>query len=99
MHVTRLCSCEQAGGEVPTARQLLTVDATDAASLDANRCLQPTSPHNAKYCASLFRKLDRCRHVFGRFTLRCSSSSATACSTSLAQIRDGRCGAASSPNT
>ncbi len=77
-----------------TTRRILAAE--DAAALDAaNRCLQPISPHNAKYCASLFRKLDHCRHVFGRFTLRCSRSSATACSTSLAEIQGGRCGAGS----
>ncbi len=75
-----------------TTRQILAIE--DAAALDANRCVQPISAHNAKYCASLFRTLQRCRHVFGRFTLRCSRSSATACSTSLAQIQGGRCGAA-----
>jgi len=92
--VTRVCTCEQAIGQVTTARQLLTaVDAADAAALDASRCQQPVSAANARYCEALFRTLDRCRHRFGRFTLRCSHTGATACSTGLAQIQGGRCGA------
>ena len=80
-----------------TARQLLTVDATDAAVLDG-RCGPPVAPADRKYCSALTRTLARCRHSFGRFTLRCSHTTATACSTSLAQIRGGRCGASSDPH-
>ena len=76
-----------------TTRQILA--AADAAALDADRCQQPSAPADTRYCASLLRKLNRCRHVFGRFTLRCSRTAATACSTSLAQIHGDRCGAAS----
>ena len=76
-----------------SARQLLaTVDASDAASLDY-RCRQPIDPANEKYCAALFRTLERCRRLFGRFTLRCDNHGATACSTSLAENHAGRCSA------
>ena len=79
--------------QAATGRQLLvTVDAADAAALD-DRCRHPIAPANAKYCAALFRTLERCRHLFGRFTLRCTHERATACSTSLAEIRRGRCSA------
>ena len=76
-----------------TARQLLAAeDALDATATEY-RCREPIAPGNQKYCAALFRTLDRCRRLFGRFTLRCNVDGATACSTSLAQIRGGRCSA------
>ena len=76
-----------------TARQLLaTTSAADAAAADY-RCRDPIAPSNQKYCAALFRTLDRCRRLFGRFALRCNDRGATACSTSLAQIRNGHCSA------
>ena len=75
-----------------TARQLLAVDASDATAL-STRCKQPITPASQKYCAALFRTLERCWRSFGRFTLRCTGRGATACSTSLAQIQGGRCGA------
>ena len=80
-----------------SARQLLAVeDAADAAATEY-RCREPIAPVNAKYCTALFRTLDRCRRVFGRFTLRCDDSGATACSTSLAVIRGGHCSACADP--
>jgi len=74
------------------ARQLLTyADVTLAGS----RCRQPATAADKKYCAALFRTLERCRRRFGRFTLRCNDRGATTCSTSLAQIQRGRCSARS----
>ena len=73
-----------------TTRQLLGI--SDAAALDY-RCREPIAPSNANYCATLLRKLERCRRQFGRFTLRCNNRGATACSTSLAEIQRGRCSA------
>ena len=67
-------------------------EATDAAALDA-LCGEPIARANLRYCTALLRTLARCRADFGRFTLRCSRTGATACSTSLAEIRNGRCGA------
>jgi len=76
-----------------TARQLLaTTSAADAAATDY-RCRDPIARSNEKYCAALFRTLNRCRRLFGRFTLRCNDKGATACSTSLAVIRTGHCSA------
>ncbi len=74
-------------------RQLQRTESADAAEAADYRCRDPIAPANAKYCAALFRTLDRCRRLFGRFTLRCNDNGATACSTSLAQIRSGRCSA------
>ena len=71
------------------------VSAADAAALDA-RCKTPIARTNKSFCAALLRTLARCRARFGRFTLRCSRTGATACSTSLAEIRDGHCGASCS---
>lgn len=76
--------------QAATARQLLAT--SDAAALDA-RCGQPIAPADQKYCGALLRTLTRCRHNFGRFALRCSRTGATACSTSLAEIRGGHCSA------
>ncbi len=70
-------------------RQLLAIDETPP----DYRCRAPIARADAKYCAALFRTLARCRRLFGRFTLRCTDRGATACSTSLAQIQGGRCGA------
>ena len=71
---------------IASARQLL--EAVDAADGDL-RCRQPITSANARYCAALFRTLERCRRLFGRFTLRCNDRGATACSTSLAVIVRG----------
>ncbi len=73
-----------------TARQLLA--AADTAVTDA-RCRLPIAAGNKKYCAALIRTLERCRRLYGRFTLRCNAKGATACSTSLAQIKGRHCGA------
>ena len=66
----------------------------DAALLDA-RCRQPTGLVNEILCAALARTLEGCQQRFGAFTLRCSNSGATACSSSMAVIQHGRCGACS----
>ncbi len=80
-----------------TARQLLaTTSAADAVAPDY-RCREPIAPSSQKYCAALFRTLGRCRRLFGRFALRCNDKGATACSTSLAQIRRGHCSAPQPP--
>ena len=76
--------------QATSARQLIE---TGDAAVPEYRCRNPIAPANEKYCAALFRTLDRCRRLFGRFTLRCTDKGATACSTSLAQIRRGRCSA------
>ena len=78
--------------QIATARQLLSMDAADAAAIDY-RCREPIAPVDKNYCGALFRTLDRCRHRFGRFTLRCDADGATACSTSLAVIQRGHCSA------
>ena len=72
------------------ARRLLT--AADTVALHA-RCRQPIVRADLRYCTALLRTLARCRRHFGRFTLRCGRTGATACSTGLAEIRDGHCGA------
>ena len=79
--------------QLKTARQLLATEDAAGAAATEFRCREPIAPANAKYCAALFRTLDRCRRLFGRFTLRCNDSGATACSTSLAVIRSGHCSA------
>jgi hypothetical protein len=66
--------------------------ASDDDAVDA-RCRDPIARADQRYCTYLLRTLARCRMRIGRLTLRCSRAGATACSTSLAQIRDGRCGA------
>ena len=72
-------------------RQLLAAE--DAAAALDYRCRQPIRAANMRHCAALLRTLAHCRRRFGRFTLRCSDTGATACSTSLAQILHGRCSA------
>ncbi len=80
-------------GHSTSARQLLAeTDLLDAAALDS-LCLHPIAPSSRKHCAALFHTLERCRRLFGRFTLRCTDKRATACSTSLAEIQHGRCSA------
>ena len=77
---------------LPATRHLLAATDTALAAL-SGRCHQPIPAANRKYCAALLRTLERCRRRFGRFTLRCNKKAATACSTRLAQIQRGRCGA------
>ena len=90
-----LAQTDQDAVQPATSRQLLAAADTSDAAAAEYRCREPIAPANAKYCAALFRTLDRCRRLFGRFTLRCNDSGATACSTRLALIRSGRCSAPS----
>ena len=84
------CTDRWDAAQVTNGRQLLAVEDAEAVEY---RCRDPIAPANEKYCEALFRTLNRCRRQFGRFTLRCTPNGATACSTSLAQIRNGRCSA------
>ena len=96
LHTLQLLQCQgiDAGHSTSTRQLLATTELLDAAAHDY-LCRHPIAPSNRKHCAALFRTLDRCRRLFGRFTLRCTDKGATACSTSLAQVQRGRCSALS----
>ena len=76
--------------QLPDVQQFLA--SADPALLD-KRCDRPRSLLDKIYCAALLRTLESCQRRFGPFTLRCCDNGATACSTDLAVILHGRCGA------
>ena len=92
-HLSSACRAAYGIAQGPAGFRMQQFLASADPSLLSDHCWHPVIPFYRPYCAALAQTLVSCQQRFGLFTLRCSRNAATACSTSLATIQQGHCGA------